>query len=65
MAGWLAGFGIDKPAKPTMGLLGPDTTYIHCCYFSEEEWRLVADSWRHISIAPAGLRCRWVTAGRR
>jgi 5-methylthioadenosine/S-adenosylhomocysteine deaminase len=35
-----------------MGLLGPDTTYIHCCYFSEEEWRLVADTGGTISIAP-------------
>jgi 5-methylthioadenosine/S-adenosylhomocysteine deaminase len=33
-------------------LLGPDTTYIHCCYFSEDEWRLVADSGGTISIAP-------------
>ncbi|HEU5472272.1 MAG TPA: amidohydrolase family protein [Actinophytocola sp.] len=35
-----------------LGLLGPDTTYIHCCYFSEDEWRLVADSGGTISIAP-------------
>ncbi|MDH6566400.1 5-methylthioadenosine/S-adenosylhomocysteine deaminase [Streptomyces sp. SAI-117] len=35
-----------------LGLLGPDTTYIHCCYFSEEEWRLVADSGGTVSIAP-------------
>jgi 5-methylthioadenosine/S-adenosylhomocysteine deaminase len=35
-----------------LGLLGPDTTYIHCCYFSEEEWRLVADSGGTISLAP-------------
>jgi 5-methylthioadenosine/S-adenosylhomocysteine deaminase len=35
-----------------LGLLGPDTTYIHCCYFSEQEWRLVADSGGTISIAP-------------
>ena len=34
-----------------LGLLGPDTTYIHCCYFSEEEWQLVADSGGTISIA--------------
>ena len=27
-----------------LGLLGPDTTYIHCCYLSDEEWRLLADS---------------------
>jgi cytosine/adenosine deaminase-related metal-dependent hydrolase len=35
-----------------MGLLGPDTTYIHCCYFSEDEWRLVADTGGTISLAP-------------
>jgi 5-methylthioadenosine/S-adenosylhomocysteine deaminase len=35
-----------------MNLLGPDTTYIHCCYFSEDEWRLVADSGGTISVAP-------------
>jgi cytosine/adenosine deaminase-related metal-dependent hydrolase len=34
-----------------LGLLGPDTTYIHCCYFSEDEWRLVADTGGTISIA--------------
>lgn len=35
-----------------MNLLGSDTTYVHCCYFSDEEWRLVADSGGTISIAP-------------
>lgn len=34
-----------------MNLLGADTTYVHCCYFSEEEWQLVADSGGTISIA--------------
>jgi 5-methylthioadenosine/S-adenosylhomocysteine deaminase len=34
-----------------MGLLGPDTTYIHCCYLSDEEWRLVADSGGTVSVA--------------
>jgi len=34
-----------------LGLLGPDTTYIHCCYFSDEEWGLVRDSGGMISIA--------------
>jgi cytosine/adenosine deaminase-related metal-dependent hydrolase len=34
-----------------MGLLGSDTTYVHCCYFSEEEWQLVADSGGTVSIA--------------
>jgi 5-methylthioadenosine/S-adenosylhomocysteine deaminase len=44
-------FGMIKQLSK-LGLLGPDTTYIHCCYFSEEEWRLVADSGGTISIAP-------------
>jgi 5-methylthioadenosine/S-adenosylhomocysteine deaminase len=35
-----------------LGLLGPDTTYIHCCHFSEEEWVLVRDSGGTISLAP-------------
>jgi 5-methylthioadenosine/S-adenosylhomocysteine deaminase len=34
------------------GLLGPDTTYIHCCHLSDEEWQLVKDSGGKISIAP-------------
>jgi cytosine/adenosine deaminase-related metal-dependent hydrolase len=50
--GRLAGrFGMVKRLHD-MGLLGPDTTYIHCCYFTDEEWRLVADSGGTISIAP-------------
>jgi 5-methylthioadenosine/S-adenosylhomocysteine deaminase len=44
-------FGMIKQLSE-YGLLGPDTTYIHCCYFSEEEWRLVAESGGTISIAP-------------
>jgi 5-methylthioadenosine/S-adenosylhomocysteine deaminase len=34
------------------GLLGSDTTYIHCCHFSDEEWQLVKDSGGKISVAP-------------
>jgi cytosine/adenosine deaminase-related metal-dependent hydrolase len=34
-----------------LGLLGPDTTYIHCCYFSEHEWKRVADTGGTISVA--------------
>jgi cytosine/adenosine deaminase-related metal-dependent hydrolase len=50
--GRLAGrFGMITQLQ-NLGLLGPDTTYIHCCYFSEDEWRLVADSGGTISIAP-------------
>ena len=44
-------FGMVKKLAE-LGLLGPDTTYIHCCYFSDDEWRLVADSGGTISIAP-------------
>jgi 5-methylthioadenosine/S-adenosylhomocysteine deaminase len=35
-----------------LDLLGPDTTYIHCCYLSDEEWQLVADSGGTVSVAP-------------
>jgi cytosine/adenosine deaminase-related metal-dependent hydrolase len=50
--GRLAGrFGMIKKLHE-LGLLGPDTTYVHCCYFSEEEWRLVAESGGTVSIAP-------------
>ena len=49
--GRLAGrFGMVKQLSD-MSLLGPDTTYVHCCYFSEEEWQLVAESGGTISIA--------------
>jgi 5-methylthioadenosine/S-adenosylhomocysteine deaminase len=34
-----------------MGLLGSDTTYIHCCYLSDEEWKMLADSGGKVSIA--------------
>ncbi|MFL5997241.1 MAG: amidohydrolase family protein, partial [Streptomyces sp.] len=44
-------FGMVKQLHD-LGLLGPDTTYVHCCYFSEEEWRLVADTGGTVSIAP-------------
>jgi len=50
--GRLAGrFGMVRQLH-NLGLLGADTTYIHCCYFSDEEWGLVADSGGTISIAP-------------
>ena len=35
-----------------LGLLGPDTTFIHCCYFSEHEWQRVKDTGGTISVAP-------------
>src|SRR5262249_57539559 len=33
-----------------LGLLGPDTTYIHCNYLSGEEFQLIADTGEKISI---------------
>jgi 5-methylthioadenosine/S-adenosylhomocysteine deaminase len=50
--GRLAGRFAMIKALQRLDLLGPDTTYIHCCYFSDEEWQLVADSGGTISIAP-------------
>jgi cytosine/adenosine deaminase-related metal-dependent hydrolase len=35
-----------------MGLLGADTTYVHCCHFSDDEWNLVTESRGTISLAP-------------
>jgi 5-methylthioadenosine/S-adenosylhomocysteine deaminase len=35
-----------------LGLLGPDTTFIHCCYFSDHEWQRVKDTGGMISVAP-------------
>ena len=35
-----------------LGLLGSDTTYIHCNYLSDEEFQLIADSGGKVSIAP-------------
>jgi cytosine/adenosine deaminase-related metal-dependent hydrolase len=49
--GRLAGrFGMVKQLAD-LGLLGPDTTYVHSCYLSDEEWRLVAESGGTVSIA--------------
>jgi 5-methylthioadenosine/S-adenosylhomocysteine deaminase len=33
------------------GLLGPDTTYIHCTGLNETEWKMIADTGGTISIA--------------
>jgi 5-methylthioadenosine/S-adenosylhomocysteine deaminase len=50
--GRLAGrFGMVKQLS-ALELLGPDTTYVHCCHFSDEEWQLVKDSGGTISVAP-------------
>ncbi len=35
-----------------MDLLYPDTTYIHSCHLTDEEWQYVADSGGKISVAP-------------
>jgi 5-methylthioadenosine/S-adenosylhomocysteine deaminase len=34
-----------------LDLLFPGTTYIHCCYLDDEEWRLLKDSGGTVSIA--------------
>jgi cytosine/adenosine deaminase-related metal-dependent hydrolase len=50
--GRLAGrFGMVKRLSD-MGLLGSDTTYVHACHFSDEEWQLVKDTGGTISVAP-------------
>jgi 5-methylthioadenosine/S-adenosylhomocysteine deaminase len=36
-----------------LGLLGPDTTYVHCNYLSDGEFRLIAESGGKVSIAPS------------
>ena len=36
-----------------LGLLGDDTTYIHCNYLSDDEFRLIAESGGKISISPS------------
>jgi 5-methylthioadenosine/S-adenosylhomocysteine deaminase len=33
------------------GLLGPDTTYIHCCTLSDEELQMIADTGGSVSLA--------------
>ena len=33
------------------GLLGPDTTYIHCCTLSDEEIQMIADTGGTVSVA--------------
>jgi cytosine/adenosine deaminase-related metal-dependent hydrolase len=50
--GRLAGRFAMVKALEGLGLLGPDTTYIHCCHFSDEEWQLVKDTGGRISVAP-------------
>jgi cytosine/adenosine deaminase-related metal-dependent hydrolase len=50
--GKLAGKWSMVKQLEAMDLLGPDTTYVHSCYLSDEEWELVAKSRGTISIAP-------------
>ena len=35
-----------------LGLLGPDTTYVHCNYLSDDEFKLIADTGGKVSISP-------------
>jgi 5-methylthioadenosine/S-adenosylhomocysteine deaminase len=50
--GKLAGKWSMVKQLEALGLLGSDTTYIHSCYFSDEEWQLVAETKGTISVAP-------------
>jgi 5-methylthioadenosine/S-adenosylhomocysteine deaminase len=47
MAGKLGKLG----AMGRAGLLGPDTTYIHCCTLSDEELQMIADTGGTVSLA--------------
>ena len=49
-AGWPAGSAWSSSSTGS-GCSGPDTTYVHCCYFSDHEWQRVADTGGTISIA--------------
>jgi cytosine/adenosine deaminase-related metal-dependent hydrolase len=47
-------WGLDKPLVQldSRGLLGPDTTYVHCSSLHEDDLRLMADTGGTASIAP-------------
>ncbi len=47
-------WGLDKPLVQldSRGLLGPDTTYVHCNALHEDDFRLMADTGGTASIAP-------------
>jgi 5-methylthioadenosine/S-adenosylhomocysteine deaminase len=47
MAGKLGKLG----AMGRAGLLGPDTTYIHCCTLSDQELQMIADTGGTVSLA--------------
>ncbi len=46
-----AGKHFKLGAMGRAGLLGPDTTYIHCCTLSDEELQMIADTGGTVSIA--------------
>lgn len=63
-------WGLDNPVKQLndRGLLGPRTTYVHCCTLSDEEFKMMADSGGSASLSaevelnmghgnPATLQC--------
>ena len=53
--GRLAGrFGMVEQLN-NMGLLGPDTTYVHSCYLSDDEWRQIRAGEDEIGYALIGL----------
>ena len=47
-----------------LNLLGPDTTYVHCCYFSERSGSGGRHRRDHLDRRRRSS-CRWATAGRR
>ena len=52
MGPWAGRFSMVSQLND-MGLLGPDTTYIHCNYLSDEEFQLIADTGGKVSISPS------------
>jgi cytosine/adenosine deaminase-related metal-dependent hydrolase len=43
----------DLTEAARAGLLGPDNEYIHCTQIGEADWKRIADTGGHVSIAPA------------
>jgi cytosine/adenosine deaminase-related metal-dependent hydrolase len=52
MGPWAGRFSMVRQLNE-LGLLGPDTTYIHCNYLSDDEFALIADTGGKVSIAPS------------
>jgi cytosine/adenosine deaminase-related metal-dependent hydrolase len=52
MGPWAGRFSMVQQLNE-LGLLGPDTTYIHCNYLSDAEFALIADTGGKVSIAPS------------